>query len=139
MQRHTLWEHSRGRAVALVVGDDLAALLLPDADAAVGGAKVDADRRLPDQTLESILCRICNVLRQRRSISRSAAEANHCIERGTGKDPVDLLRRHACVLCRVGKCLCREEFSLSERIFSALVKIKSAYAELADEPQRFDS
>jgi hypothetical protein len=27
----------------------------------------------------------------------------------------------------------------SERIFSALVKIKSAYAELADEPQRFDS
>ena len=46
MQRHTLWEHSRGRAVALVVGDDLAALLLPDADAAVGSAKVDADRQL---------------------------------------------------------------------------------------------
>jgi len=120
MQRHTLWEHSRGRAVALVVGDDLAALLLPDADAAVGGAKVDADRRLPDQTLESILCRICNVLRQRRSISRSAAEANHCIERGTGKDPVDLLRRHACVLCRVGKCLCRGRNLLKKIEFSLL-------------------
>ena len=33
----------------------------------------------------------------------------------------------------------RTNIYYSERIFSALVKIKSAYAELADEPQRFDS
>jgi len=34
--------NSRGGAVALIVGDDLAALLLPDADATVGGTEVDA-------------------------------------------------------------------------------------------------
>jgi hypothetical protein len=35
----------RGRAVALVVGDDLDAVVLPDADARVGRAEIDADRR----------------------------------------------------------------------------------------------
>jgi len=34
--------NSRGGAVALVIGDDLAALLLPDADATVSGTEVDA-------------------------------------------------------------------------------------------------
>ena len=35
-------QYLRSRAVALIVGDDFAALLLPDADTAVGGSKVDA-------------------------------------------------------------------------------------------------
>mmetsp|Transcript_6588 Transcript_6588/g.17841 ORF Transcript_6588/g.17841 Transcript_6588/m.17841 type:complete len:707 (-) Transcript_6588:24-2144(-) len=46
----------RGGAVALVVGDDLDAVVLPDADAGVGGAEVDADGGTVNLSHDVLLC-----------------------------------------------------------------------------------